>query len=190
MLLVFIKSPSDLSSVHDKNFDIQLAISWLGTFTSPFVKCPENNINIFSCNICESVLPYYLVLFFLRNRQDMIGMYYKINRKYRICRSFVCINGCIILKTYRVKSFGSVLWKNWHIPRIGFMTAYYAVSSYGFIWTAINCCLFLFQMICASRYQTLQNGLISFRRGNTILFMTQIYADLQFYICNVSAYIV
>ena len=64
----------------------------------------------------------------------MIGMYYKIKRKYRICRSFVCINGCIILKTYRVKSFGSVLWKNWHIPRIGFMTAYYAVSSYGFLY--------------------------------------------------------
>ena len=64
----------------------------------------------------------------------MIAMYYKIKRKYRICRSFVCINGCIILKTYRVKSFGSVLWKNWHIPRIGFMTAYYAVSSYGFLY--------------------------------------------------------
>ena len=184
MLLVFIKSPSDLSSVHDKNFDIQLATSWLGTFTSPFIKCPENDVSIFSCNIHESNSIN------LRNRQDMIGMYYKIKRKYRIWRSFVCINGCIILKTYRVKSFGSVLWKNWHIPRIGFMTAYYAVSSYGIIWTAINCCLFLFRMICASRHQTLQNGLISFRQGNTILFMTQIHADLQFYICNVSAYIV
>ena len=152
-------------------------------------------IYAFFMRIWESILLYRNIphdkikktySIYLRNWQDMIGMYYKIKRKYRICRSFVCINGCIILKTYRVKSCGSVLWKNWHIPRIGFMTAYYAVSSYGFIWTAINCCLFLFQMICASRYQTLQNGSISFRQGNTILFMTQIYADLQFYIFAMS----